>query len=249
MKGRILLVDDNEAFLDSTKDVLEEEGYQISVASSGEEAVRKFGNSHFDVVVMDIRMPGLNGVEAFSIMKKFDPQVRVIICTAYIVENLIREALKEGAYSVLNKPFAMDLLIREIENARQPSRCGHILVADRDEELCARLQEVLAQKSHHVIVAHNGKEALAKAQEHSFNVLLLDLNLPDMNCLDLCTRVKRLQPNLFATIITGLSDEFDSDTQTKMRTLGGITSLTKPLNIDQLLELLESICSAGNPEK
>lgn len=247
MKGRILLVDDNEAFLDSTKDVLEEEGYQISTASSGTDAVRQARNNFFDVVVMDIKMPGINGVETFILMKKRNPHVKVIMCTAYIVENLIRQALEEGAYAVLNKPFEMDLLIRMIENARQSSSCGHILVADRDVEFCAELQRILKDKGHTVFVAHDGRDALLKAREYAFNVLLLDINLPVVNSLEVYRRIKRKQPDLFAAIIMGLVNELNPDMQNKLRNESGITSLMKPLHMDQLLELLESICSAGSP--
>ena len=105
MKRKILLVDDNEDFLDSTKDVLEEEGYNVQTASSGEEAVRKVEEETLDLVVMDIKMPGLNGVESFIQMKKHRPDIKVIMCTAYIVDGLIRQAIEEGAYTVLNKPF------------------------------------------------------------------------------------------------------------------------------------------------
>ncbi len=247
MKGRILLVDDNEAFLDSTKDVLEEEGYEISTASSGTEAVRQARSNHFDVVVMDIKMPGINGVETFILMKKRNPHVKVIMCTAYIVENLIRQALEEGAYAVLNKPFEMDLLIRMIENACLSSSCGYILVADGDVKLCAELQSILRDRGHTAVVAHDGKEALLKAREYAFNVLLLDINLPVVNSLEVYRRIKRKQPDLFATIIMGLVNELNSDIQNTLRNESGITSLTKPLHMDQLLELVESICSAGSP--
>ncbi len=94
MKGRILLVDDNEAFLDSTKDVLEDEGYEIVTASSGSEAIRQVEAHAFDVVLMDIKMPGLSGVEAFVEMKKLNPAVKVIMCTAYIVESLDQEGAR-----------------------------------------------------------------------------------------------------------------------------------------------------------
>ena len=246
MKGRILLVDDNEDFLDSTKDVLEEEGYQVSTAASGEAAIRQLGNNEVDVVVMDIKMPGLTGVETLTLMKKSNPHVKVIMCTAYIVENLIRQALEQGAYAVLNKPFEMSLLFRTIENARDPLHCGYILIADRDARLCAHLQRVFASKGHKAVIAHDGREAILKARKHVFNVLLLDVNLPVLNWFEVCRRIKRMRPNLFATIVTGSREELDSDTQNKIRNENGITSLTKPMNLDQLLELMESICSAGN---
>ena len=115
---KILLVDDNEAFLDSAMDVLEMEGFDVTTASSGEEGVRKVRSGSFDVVLMDIKMPGLNGVEAFIEMKKHHPNIRVIICTAYMIDDLIRQARREGAFAVLNKPFEIDLLLKTIEAAR-----------------------------------------------------------------------------------------------------------------------------------
>lgn len=118
MKGRILLVDDNLEYLDSTKDVLEDEGYDVCTATGGGDAVRQVQAQHFDAILMDIKMPGLNGVEAFLEMKKYDPNVRVIMCTAYGVESLIRQALDEGALAVLNKPFEMDELLQIIDDAR-----------------------------------------------------------------------------------------------------------------------------------
>jgi two-component system, NtrC family, response regulator HydG len=117
VKARILLVDDNEAFLDSTKDVLEDEGYEVVTAPSGEEAIRQVEAGDFHIVVMDIKMPGLSGVEAFVEMKKRRAKVKAIMCTAYIVESLIKKALAEGAVAVLNKPFEMDLLLRTIEQS------------------------------------------------------------------------------------------------------------------------------------
>jgi two-component system, NtrC family, response regulator HydG len=117
VKGRILLVDDNEAFLDSAKDVLEEEGYEVTTASSGEEALKRFQADEYQVVVMDIKMSGMNGVETFIQMKKTDSRVKVIMCTAYIVETLIRRAVEEGARAVLRKPFEMEVLLRTIDDA------------------------------------------------------------------------------------------------------------------------------------
>jgi two-component system, NtrC family, response regulator HydG len=124
VKGRVLLVDDNEEFLDSTKDVLEDEGYEVTTAATGEEAVRAVEAGAFEVVVTDIKMPGINGVDAFVKMKKHDPHIRVIMCTAYIVESLIQRALEEGALAVLNKPFEMNDLLDAIEKAQLLSRAG-----------------------------------------------------------------------------------------------------------------------------
>ena len=111
----ILLVDDNEEFLDSTKDVLEVEGYEVFTAKKGEDAIRMVGEQPFEVILMDIKMSGLSGVETFIEMKKINPSVKVIMVTAYSVESLIRQALEEGAYAVFKKPLNMSVLLKEID--------------------------------------------------------------------------------------------------------------------------------------
>ena len=245
MKGRILLVDDNADFLDSTKDVLEDEGYEVITATSGEEAVRKGTSECFHVIVMDIKMPGINGVEAFIKIKKKNPAVKVIMCTAYIVESLIREALAQGAHAVLNKPFEMDLLIRTIDNARLQSKIESIiLVADRDKKLCALLRRVLTAHGHHVVVAHDGPAALEEAQRNVFTILLLELELPGITGLDLHHQVKARQPDLLATIIMGPDSRVTEGVPPSLPREARLTGLSKPLDISQLVELLDGICAA-----
>jgi two-component system, NtrC family, response regulator HydG len=111
----ILLVDDNEEFLDSTKDVLEDEGYEVFTAKNGEDAIRMVKEQPFEVILMDIKMSGLSGVETFIEMKKINPTAKVIMVTAYSVESLIRQAIEEGAYAVLKKPLNMSILLKEID--------------------------------------------------------------------------------------------------------------------------------------
>jgi two-component system, NtrC family, response regulator HydG len=242
VKGRILLVDDNEAFLDSTKDVLEDEGYEIVTASSGVEAIRQVEAQSFDLVLMDIKMPGMSGVDAFVEMKKRSPQVKVIMCTAYIVEALIRKALAEGACAVLNKPFEIALLFRTIDNALAMGKGGGtILVADSDKELCSTLEKVLGSSGNDVVVANDGQEALKLAYARKFDIIMLEANLPLINGPELHGLIKAKQPSLRATIIMGFSQEMSPETRTRLAREKGLTKLTKPLDMAQLRELLESI--------
>jgi CheY-like chemotaxis protein len=117
VRGRILLVDDNAAYLDSAKDVLEEEGCRVQTAGSGEEAVFRVQTQDFDLVLMDIKMAGLNGVEALVQIKTHRPEVRVIMCTAHLVEGMINLAEREGAFAVLKKPFKTQELMDTIDRA------------------------------------------------------------------------------------------------------------------------------------
>jgi CheY-like chemotaxis protein len=107
MRGKILLVDDNEAFIDSVKGVLEDEGYRVSTVTSGKDALSLTERIPFDLLLMDIRMPGMDGVESFIKMKAQNPDVRVILFTAYALSDLIQKADEEGVRAVLKKPLDM----------------------------------------------------------------------------------------------------------------------------------------------
>ncbi len=108
-------------FLDSARDVLEGEGYVVTTAQSGEEALGLIGGQDFSAVLMDIKMAGINGVETFVQMKQIKPDVRVIMCTAHIVEDLIRLAESEGAFAILKKPVKIEVLLDVMERALKPA--------------------------------------------------------------------------------------------------------------------------------
>jgi two-component system, response regulator, stage 0 sporulation protein F len=82
-QARILLVDDEEHIRLLFKEELEEEGYRIDVASNGSEAVEKAREQHFDVIVLDIKMPGMDGIQTMNEIKKINKNQRVILCSAY----------------------------------------------------------------------------------------------------------------------------------------------------------------------
>ncbi len=160
MNGRILLVDDNEEFLDSTRDVLDDEGYEVVTATSGEEGIELAGAQTFDVIIMDIKMPGMNGVESFIEMKRRNPGVKVIMVTAYSVEDLMRQALDEGVFAVLSKPLDMDGLFRTIEDAKRDGNGGLVLAVDDDKEICNNFVDILGERGYEVVAAYDGEEAV-----------------------------------------------------------------------------------------
>jgi DNA-binding NtrC family response regulator len=119
MKRRVLLVDDNEEFLDSTRDALELESCEVETSTCGKKAILLVEERAFDVVLMDVKMPAMNGVECFTEIKKRAPTLETIFVTAYGMDELIEEALTEGAFAVLNKPLDMALLVRTIDKVNR----------------------------------------------------------------------------------------------------------------------------------
>lgn len=245
MKGKIMLVDDNEEFLDSTKDVLEIEGFEVVPAINGEEALKFAETQSFDVIVMDIKMPGMNGVESFIEMKRRNLDVKVIMATAYSVDDLIQQAMEEGAWAVLQKPLDISELLNTIEEARESGSGELILVAEDDKALCKNLQDILCKEGFGVVVAHDGEEALKKATENNFDVILLDMKLPVFNGLEVFRRIKTLKPETIAILISGYPQEMHGQIEQAMNE-SAFTFLRKPLDMGQLIKTLNSIFKIKN---
>ncbi len=116
-KPRILVVDDEESHRIMLRAVLKEEGYEVSEASDGTEAVKAVEQEPFDLILMDIRMRTMDGIEALGEIRKISPLVPVLIMTAYASVKTAVEALKAGAFEYLTKPLDTDELKILIEKA------------------------------------------------------------------------------------------------------------------------------------
>ncbi|MFH1937572.1 MAG: sigma 54-interacting transcriptional regulator, partial [Bacteroidota bacterium] len=118
---RILIVDDEPNVRYSFKKLLKEEHLEVLEAANGMDALRLFRQKTPDLVVMDIEMPGMTGLEAIRRLKEINPQIPVIVVTAFGSTNRVIEAMKQGAYEYLEKPFDIDKMrsvIREALNIR-----------------------------------------------------------------------------------------------------------------------------------
>jgi len=110
MKPEILIVDDDAAHRQMLFAVLSEEGYQVTEASDGEQAVSEVEKKFYDLILMDIRMSRMGGIESLKRIKDISPGIPIIIMTAYASVNTAIDALKSGAYDYLTKPLDIDEL-------------------------------------------------------------------------------------------------------------------------------------------
>jgi DNA-binding NtrC family response regulator len=114
---KLLLVDDEERFLATTRKLLSKSGYQAETASSGSEALEKIRNQPIHVVILDVKMPGMDGIETLREIKRQFPMVEVIMLTGHATVESAVEGLKSGATDYLMKPADMEDLIRKAEEA------------------------------------------------------------------------------------------------------------------------------------
>jgi len=110
MTNKILVVDDEPDFCEALRDFLADKGFTVMEANSCEEALEAYSQERPDVVLLDVLMPGKDGRETFKELKAFDPEVSVIMITAVHEEDLALEAMADGAFDYITKPFNPDYL-------------------------------------------------------------------------------------------------------------------------------------------
>jgi len=104
----VLIVDDDRGIRFTLEGIIADEGYQVKGAEDGYQAIELAKETHFHWVFMDIRMPGINGVETYLEIKKFSPESKVVMMTGFSVEALVDLALEEGVFAVLHKPLPVE---------------------------------------------------------------------------------------------------------------------------------------------
>jgi DNA-binding NtrC family response regulator len=112
--GRILIADDETSIREGLVDVLTDEGYQVTGAANGQDAIRAIQQSNYDVVVTDLRMPGVDGLEVLRRVRELSPQTLVLLITAYASVETAVEALRNGAHDYFLKPLIVEDVLSKI---------------------------------------------------------------------------------------------------------------------------------------
>lgn len=234
----VLVVDDNVELCESLKDILEIKGFTVATAYDGSEAVESMKTCKPDMVLMDIIMPRMNGVQSFDEMRKIDPQVPVILMSAYSVEDLVTGALRNGAFGYLKKPLDFDKLFEVMDKAGTNGKL--IMVVDDDEVFCLDLKETLTKRGYRVCVAGDGIIAIEKSRETKFDVIILDMRLSTLNGLHTYQAIHDIRINIPLIVITGYGKDMAASVQEILN--GGASEyMEKPVNMDKLLRVIEQV--------
>jgi DNA-binding response OmpR family regulator len=122
MTHSILVVDDDQELRENIREILDDAGFAVTMAASGEEALDCLERQPFDVILLDLIMPGMDGKEVLPLIKRKSPSVRVIMITAFAtIENAV-SAMRKGADDYLTKPFKVDELLTAVRRSLEEAR-------------------------------------------------------------------------------------------------------------------------------
>lgn len=232
----ILIVDDNPMMTRTLRDILQVEGYRVTAAHSGFDALARIAEHSFDCVISDIKMPDMNGVELYRAIRKKNRELPVVLMTAYSTESLIAEGMGEGLIAVLQKPLDIRHLLNFLTLLNRKSS---IVIVDDDPAFCKTLSEILQEKGFSVRPVTDPHEKLDGIVEEG-QILLLDMLLNHISGLDILKDLRRKFTRLPVILISGHSSEATEEILNAHR-YNIHDFMKKPLDVEQLLEALTEI--------
>ncbi len=252
-RGKLLIVDDEETIRQSMRVIFKDE-YDLFLAGDGRTAVELAKQNDIDVVVTNICMPPMSGIELLERLKCLKPDIEVIILTAHYTTDLIRQALRLGACDYLTKPFEVAPLRAAISKAMQHRRLeseisaarkqsssnmekvadltllnrrGKLLIVD-DEDTVRQFMRVVFMDEYDLFMAGDGRTAIELAKQNDIDVTVTNLHMAGMSGIELLERLKCLKPDI--EVIIGTAFE-TTDTLRQALRLGACDYITKPFDV------------------
>jgi len=233
---RILIVDDDQTMTRTLADILTFYGYEVTQASSSPQAIEKVKAEIFDLVISDIKMPNMNGIDLHREIIHLQPGLPLVLMTAYAAEELIQEGLDEGVIDALEKPLDLPLLLDFLAWFAE-SRT--ITVMDDDPAFCQTLSDVLERHGFRVIIVTDPQCDIEQTINEA-QIILLDMKLDRVSGEKILGDIRARCSDLPVLLVTGYRQEMANAIQNALE-LGAYTCLYKPLDIPELLETLARV--------
>lgn len=244
---RILIVDDSAVFRTSMKKILASMNAEIILAQDGQEGLDVALQEKFDIVVSDIDMPKINGIELCRSLKKTSSTrgIPVVMVSTFDSDSDVDKGFQAGASAYLSKYEIKDRLLDTVENVLSKSKFKRnrlVMVVDDSKVVRRIVEKGLAEAGFRVITAENGKKALNLLDTIQPDLILTDIEMPNINGFEFCGTV-HTNPELSTVPIVAMSSKTDRGYMKRMLQNGASAYLCKPFNIDELVILVEKMLS------
>lgn len=236
-KLKVLVADDDRRMVRTLCDILRVKGFGAVSAFNGEEAVAKVQSEKPDCVLMDIRMPGIDGVKTLKLIRDISPDLPVVLMSAYATDAQVAEAKEHGAETVLSKPIDIQQVLSFISLLRKEKS---VLIVDNDPAFSRTLKEILQANGCRVATEEDTKKVLSHMEQEYQLVVLIDLKLGAADGLDVIRQVRARYPEKPVILLTSERHEMSTAIEQGMQ-VGAYTCLYKPLALDHLLEIINDI--------
>ena len=241
---RILVVDDHLMMAKTLVDILRVKGYEAEAAGSGPEALEKVAQvsfdsaqgKPFDCVLTDIKMPDVNGVELCRAIRARQPDLPVVLMTAYSTDKLVQEGLEEGAIAALTKPLDINALLSFFSSIRKQRS---IVIVDDDPQFCRTLADILRVRGF-AVTQVTDPHAVLESIVVNGQVMLLDMKPGHIDGLELLKAIRKQHPHMPVILVTDYRQEMTSTIEAALE-IDAYACLYKPFQIEELLELLTQI--------
>jgi DNA-binding NtrC family response regulator len=197
----VLVVDDDPFMVRTLTDVLRLNGWAVDSASSGVDAIAAVDEQDFDAILMDVKMPGIDGVAALKAMKARRPEAQVFLMTAYAAHELLAEAEREGVARILAKPVNVHALLGLL--ARSVGAQRPVLVIDADAAFLQTLADVLTLRGFPTVTARTLEQAMRLMSHEHPRAVLLHIHLGAIDPEDAITAVHVAGPGSSLIVYSG----------------------------------------------
>ncbi len=234
----ILIVDDDPVLAEGLKNELSRSYFKTSTAGNGAEALDRIGRQMFDIVLLDVQLPDIDGLDLLNQIKEKHRECEVIIMTGFGAEEIAVQALRRGAIDYVEKPLDLEVLRAAVGRAQEKVASKEkvqtrdtLLIVDDDREMVTRMERILTKEGYAVLCAYSGEEAIEVIFKNKIEVVITDIMMADMNGIDLIKRALKTYSNLECIVITGHKD---NELAVRALRAGAFDYLTKPIDLEEL---------------
>ncbi|MBT7589841.1 MAG: response regulator [Candidatus Scalindua sp.] len=225
----ILVVDDEQSIRITLAGILEDEGYNVVIAEDGYKGIAAAEKINFNIAFIDMKMPGISGIETLKKFKKISPNTIILLMTAFLDEDALNDATKLKVQRILYKPLDLDLILKIL---RENQAKASILVVNDNSSICNTLQGILVHRGYKVFVAENGYTAIQMARNTHFDIVFIDVVMPGIDGFQTLEEIKKIDPITNVIMVTNQNIEDFTDK--------AFAHITKPVDLTKLLQLISN---------
>ncbi len=265
----VLVVDDNNIAIEVLTHMLESFNYNVTSVTNGKDAIEKVNKNNFDIIFLDYKMPNMNGLETFKELKRIHKEKlpKTIMITAYSHDIINHDIDHEGIKGYINKPISPSILYNKIievlsnkkplinatreSNQTETNFNGFKVLLVEDNYLNQEFTTLMLKKNgFEVDIACDGIESLQKIKSKDYDVVLMDIQMPNMDGLEATRKIRQFNGDYFQNIpIIALSANALVGDKEKSIEAGMDEHITKPINPKQLFNTLANFLNIDSIEQ